>query len=159
MEPPRGFWKSVGQFFLFLPYFVGLLLLGFIKGIIFAPIICVIMTIGNSAVVIALWPAHVVWSYFCILSAKRLGPVMKVVVCLLFTPALASWPVAVVVGSILGGLAYGFLGPMFGTFKPSKKGKPISLSIDGTWDTVQWSCTFVRDLKRRVLIFILTTYQ
>ncbi|KAF5790757.1 putative uncharacterized membrane protein [Helianthus annuus] len=150
MEPPRGFWKSLGQFFLFLPYFVGLLLLGFIKGIIFAPIICVIMTIGNSAVAIALWPAHVVWSYFCILSAKRLGPVMKVVVCLLFTPVLASWPVAVVVGSILGGLAYGFLGPMFGTFKAVEEGKTdqfIHCIIDGTWDTVQWSCTFVRDLK------------
>ncbi|KAI7756604.1 hypothetical protein M8C21_032375, partial [Ambrosia artemisiifolia] len=150
MEPPRGVWKSLGQFFLFLPYFVGLLLLGFIKGIIFAPIICIIMTIGNSAVVIGLWPAHVVWSYFCILSAKRLGPVMKLVLCVLFTPVLASWPVAAVVGSILGGLAYGFLGPMFGTFKAVEEGKTdqfFHCIIDGTWDTVQWSLTFVRDLK------------
>ncbi|KAI3725969.1 hypothetical protein L1987_65766 [Smallanthus sonchifolius] len=149
MEPPRGVWKSLGQFFFFLPYFVGLLGLGFIKGIILAPIICVIMTIGNSAIVIGLWPAHVVWSYFCILSAKRLGPVMKVVLCILFTPVMASWPVAVVVGSILGGLAYGFLGPMFGTFKAVEEGKTdqfIHCIIDGTWDTVQWSFTFIRDL-------------
>ncbi|XP_076910748.1 putative membrane protein At3g27390 [Bidens hawaiensis] len=150
MEPPKGVWKSLGQFILFLPYFVGLLGLGFIKGIILAPIICIIMTIGNSAVVIGLWPAHVVWTYFCILSAKRLGPVMKVVMVVLFTPVLASWPVAVVVGSILGGLAYGFLGPMFGTFKAVGEGKTDQFKhciIDGTWDTFQWSFTFIRDLK------------
>ncbi|KAK1432718.1 hypothetical protein QVD17_09616 [Tagetes erecta] len=149
MEPPTGVWTSLGHFFLFLPYFVALLALGFIKGIIFAPIICLIMTIGNSAVVIGLWPAHVVWTYFCILSAKRLGPVMKVVGCVLFTPVLASWPIAIVVGSILGGLAYGFLGPMFGTFKAVGEGKTDKFKhciIDGTWDTVQWSFTFVRDL-------------
>ncbi|KAL8199490.1 hypothetical protein R6Q57_013058 [Mikania cordata] len=121
-----------------------------ILGIILAPIICIIMTFGNSAIVIGLWPAHVVWSYFCILSAKRLGPVMKVVVCILFTPVLVFWPVGTVVGSILGGLAYGFLGPMFGTFKAVGEGKTrqfIHCIIDGTWDTVQWSFTFVRDLK------------
>ena len=56
-------------------------------------------------------------------SAKRLGPVMKLVVCVLITPVLAVWPVAVVVGSLLGGLAYGFLGPMFGTFKAVEEGK------------------------------------
>ncbi|KAI7741843.1 hypothetical protein M8C21_003276 [Ambrosia artemisiifolia] len=150
MEPPIGVWKSLGRFILFLPYFIGLLALGFIKGIILAPIVCVIMTFGNSAVAIGLWPAHVVWSYFCILSAKRLGPVMKVVVCVFITPVLAFWPVGIVVGSILGGLAYGFLGPMFGTFKAVGEGKTdqfLHCIIDGTWDTVQWSFTFVRDLS------------
>ncbi|KAK9053972.1 hypothetical protein SSX86_025047 [Deinandra increscens subsp. villosa] len=150
MEHPVWVWKSLGHFILFLPYFVALLVLGFIKGIILAPIICVIMTFGNSAIVIGLWPAHVVWSYFCILSTKRLGPVMKLVVCILFTPALAFWPVGIVVGSILGGLAYGFLAPMFGTFKAVGEGKTdqfIHCLIDGTWETVQWSFTFVRDLR------------
>ncbi|KAJ0694381.1 putative uncharacterized membrane protein [Helianthus annuus] len=148
MEPSIWGWKSLGHFILFLPYFIGLLLLGFIKGIILAPIVCVIMTLGNSAIVIGLWPAHVVWSYFCILSAKRLGPVMKVVVCVFITPVMAFWPVGIVVGSILGGLAYGFLGPMFGTFKAVGEGKTdqfIHCIIDGTWDTVEWSFTFVRD--------------
>ncbi|KVH92823.1 hypothetical protein Ccrd_005123 [Cynara cardunculus var. scolymus] len=149
MEPARGVWWSLGHFILFLPYFIGLLILGFIKGIILAPIICVIMAVGNSTIAIGLWPAHVVWSYFCILSAKRLGPVMKVVVCILFTPVLAIWPFSIVVGSILGGLAYGFLGPIFGTFKAVGEGKTDQFRhciIDGTWDTVQWSFTFVRDL-------------
>ncbi|KAI3501015.1 hypothetical protein L1887_36845 [Cichorium endivia] len=149
MEPPRGVWKSLVHFILFLPYFIGLLLLGFIKGIIFAPIICAILTIGNSTIVIGLFPVHVVWSYFSILSAKRLGPVMKVVACILFTPVLAFWPVAIIVGSIVGGLAFGFLGPMFGTFKAVGEGKTDQFRhciIDGTWDTVERSFTFVRDL-------------
>lgn len=32
MEPPKGFRASLLQFFIFLPYFIGLLFLGFIKG-------------------------------------------------------------------------------------------------------------------------------
>lgn len=34
MEPPKGFRASLLQFFIFLPYFIGLLFLGFIKGMI-----------------------------------------------------------------------------------------------------------------------------
>ena len=32
MEPPTGFWASLLSFLKFLPYFCGLLILGFIKG-------------------------------------------------------------------------------------------------------------------------------
>jgi hypothetical protein len=32
MEPPRGFWDSASSFLKFLPYFIGLLILGVIKG-------------------------------------------------------------------------------------------------------------------------------
>lgn len=35
MEPPIGFRASLFQFLLFLPYFIGLLFLGFIKGMNF----------------------------------------------------------------------------------------------------------------------------
>ncbi|XP_071713156.1 uncharacterized membrane protein At3g27390-like [Rutidosis leptorrhynchoides] len=150
MEPPAGVWKTLGQFILFLPYFIGLLALGLIKGIVLAPIICIIMTIGNSAIVIGLWPAHVVWTYFCILRAKRLGPVMKMVSCIMMTPVLVFWPIGIILGSIFGGLAYGFLGPMFGTFKAVGEGKSDQFKhciIDGICDTVQWSFTVVRDLR------------
>ncbi|KAJ0704400.1 putative uncharacterized membrane protein [Helianthus annuus] len=149
MDPPRGFLLHLWNFICFLPYFIGLLLVGVLKGVIVAPIVCVIMTVGNSAIVLGLWPAHAVWAYFCILSAKRLGPVMKVVVCILVAPPLALWPVCVVVGSIVGGLAYGFLGPVFGTVKAVGEGKTDKFRhcvTDGVWDTIKWSLTFVRDL-------------
>lgn len=48
---------------------------------------------------------------------------MKLVMCVLVAPPLALWPVCVVVGSIFGGLAYGFLGPVFGTVKAVGEGK------------------------------------
>ncbi|XP_071734967.1 uncharacterized membrane protein At3g27390-like [Rutidosis leptorrhynchoides] len=149
MEPPRGFFLYLWNFICFLPYFIGLLLVGFLKGTIVVPIVCVVMTVGNSVVVLGLWPAHAVWAYFCILSAKRLGPVMKMVLCVLIILPLALWPVFVVVGSIVGGIAYGFLGPVFGTFKAVGEGKPDKFRhciTDGTWDTIKWSLTFVRDL-------------
>lgn len=148
MEPPRGVLASLWNFIWFLPYFIGLLILGFIKGIIFCPLICLIMTFGISAIILGLWPAHCFWTYFCILSAKQLGPVLKLLICLCIPPVLLLWPVIGITGSVLGGLAYGFLGPMFGTFKAVGEGKTnefIHSIIDGTWDTVQWSFTFIRD--------------
>ncbi|KAJ9540328.1 hypothetical protein OSB04_026834 [Centaurea solstitialis] len=149
METSKGFLVHLRNFICFLPYFIGLLLVGLLKGVIVAPIVCVVMTIGNSAIVLGLWPAHAVWAYFCILSAKRLGPVMKVVMCVLIAPPLALWPVCAVVGSIIGGIAYGFLGPVFGTFKAVGEGKNNKFRhclIDGIWDTIKWSLTFIRDL-------------
>ncbi|KAD1605681.1 hypothetical protein E3N88_42556 [Mikania micrantha] len=149
MEPPRGFFLHLWNFICFLPYFIGLLLVGFLKGAIVAPIVCIIMTVGDSAIVLGLWPAHVIWAYFCILSAKRLGPVMKLVMCILIAPPLVLWPVCVVVGSIIGGLAYGVLGPVFGTLQAVGEGKTDKFRhcvTDGIWDTIKWSSTFVRDL-------------
>ncbi|XP_076903774.1 putative membrane protein At3g27390 [Bidens hawaiensis] len=149
MEPPQGFLLHLWTFICFLPYFIGLLLVGVLKGAIVAPIVCVIMTVGNSAIVLGLWPPHAVWTYFCILSAKRLGPVMKLVMCILVVLPLVLWPVCVVVGSIIGGLAYGFLGPVFGTVKAVGEGKNDKFRhcvTDGIWDTIKWSMTFVRDL-------------
>lgn len=149
MEPPRGVLLYLWNFICFLPYFIGLLVVGIVKGAIIAPIVFIIMTVGNSVIVIGLWPAHAVWTYFCILSAKRLGPVMKLVMFILVTVPLAFWPVVVVVGSIVGGVVYGFLGPLFGTFQAVGEGKTDKFRhclIDGLWETIKRSLTFVRDL-------------
>nr|GEU71341.1 something about silencing protein 10 [Tanacetum cinerariifolium] len=53
---------------------------------------------------------------------KRLGPLMKVLVCIVVAISLALWPVCVAVYNIVGGLAYGYLGPVFGTFKAVGEG-------------------------------------
>ncbi|KAK9225615.1 hypothetical protein WN943_010657 [Citrus x changshan-huyou] len=93
MEPPKGFLASLWSFICFLPYFIGLLLLGIIKGIIFCPVICLMMTIGNSAIILGLLPAHVLWTYYCILRAKQLGPVLKLLTCICIPVFLILWPV------------------------------------------------------------------
>ncbi|KAF5746916.1 hypothetical protein HS088_TW06G01092 [Tripterygium wilfordii] len=148
MEPPRGFLASLWNFICFLPYFIGLLFLGTIKGIIFCPFICLVMTIGNSAIILGLWPFHTVGTYYSIVRAKQLGPVLKLVLCLFLPVLLILWPVIGIVGSVIGGVLYGFLSPIFATFDAVGEGKSNQLLhcfYDGTISTVKGSFTVVRD--------------
>ncbi|KAM7279033.1 hypothetical protein ACFE04_006167 [Oxalis oulophora] len=151
MEPPVGFLATLWNFICFLPYFLGLLLLGIIKGAIFCPLICLIITIGNSAVILGLWPAHCAWTYYCIVRANKLGPILKLVLCICVLPALLLlWPLVGIAGSVIGGAAYGFLSPIFATFDAVGEGKSNTFShcvYDGTWSTVKGSFTTVRDVR------------
>ncbi|KAK3006964.1 hypothetical protein RJ639_016004, partial [Escallonia herrerae] len=148
MEPPRGVWASLWNFIWFLPYFVGLLILGVIKGLILCPLICLIMTVGNSAIILGLWPVHCLWTYYSILITKQFGPVLKLVLCVFIAVPLMLWPPIAIVNSVIGGAAYGLLAPIFATFKAVGEGKTNELFhciYDGTWDTVQGSFTVIRD--------------
>ncbi|KAF3950443.1 hypothetical protein CMV_023807 [Castanea mollissima] len=151
MEPPRGVLASVWNFICFLPFFNGLLILGVIKGIILCPLVCLIMTVGISSLIIGLWPVHIAWTYYCVLRAKRLGPVLKLVLCISVLPVpLILWPVVGIVGSIISGAAYGFLSPIFATFDAVGVGKTSKLYhcfYDGTKETVKGSFTIVRDFR------------
>ncbi|XP_044465512.1 uncharacterized membrane protein At3g27390-like [Mangifera indica] len=150
MEPPRGFLASLWNFVRFLPYFFGLLLLGVIKGIIFFPFVCLIMTIGNSAIILGLLPVHVFWTYYSILRAKQLGPVLKLFICICMPVFFIVWLVVGIVGSIIMGGLYGFLSPIFATFDAVGEGKNnnwFHCFYDGTWSTVKGSFTVVRDFR------------
>ncbi|CAL0332985.1 unnamed protein product [Lupinus luteus] len=151
MEPPTGFSASLWNFILFLPFFIGLLLLGTIKGVFLCPLICLLMSIGNSAIILGLWPAHVVWTYYCVASSRQLGPFLKLVICICVLPILLiSLPVVGIVGSIIGGAAFGFLSPIFATFEAIEEGKEDKLLhcfTDGTWSTIDRSCMSVMDVK------------
>ncbi|XP_056696319.1 uncharacterized membrane protein At3g27390 isoform X1 [Spinacia oleracea] len=150
MEPPTGVLASLLQFFRFLPYFIGLLLLGTIKGVLFFPLVCLLMTVGNSALILGLWPAHLCWTYYCVIRAKQVGPVLKLVLCPLIFVVLILWPVVGIVSSIVGGAAYGFLSPVFATFDAVGEGKEDEFYhcvYDGTWSTIQGCFTVIRDFK------------
>ncbi|XP_038883798.1 uncharacterized membrane protein At3g27390 [Benincasa hispida] len=149
MEPPRGFFSWLWNFICFIPFFVGLLLLGTIKGIILCPLICLLMVVGISGIVLGLWPMHWFWTYYSILSAKQLGPVLKFVLCFGALPIpLILWPVVSIVASIIGGAAYGFFSPILATFDAvgeSKDNQLFHCIYDGTWDTIKGCCTVIRD--------------
>ncbi|KAL8136584.1 hypothetical protein V2J09_002585 [Rumex salicifolius] len=148
MEVAGGFWYSLWQFLCFLPYFIGLLLLGTIKGIIFCPLITVIMAVGNTAVILGLWPVHLFKTYSYILSAKSLGPILKFVVCPFIFLALVIWLVVGIAASIIGGVLYGFLSPLFATFDAVGGGKTNAFFhciMDGTWSSVTGCFNVVRD--------------
>ncbi|CAH8386116.1 unnamed protein product [Eruca vesicaria subsp. sativa] len=150
MEPPRGILSSLWRFILFIPYFTGLLLLGVLKGILFCPLICLIMAIGNSAIILGLLPVHGIWTLYSISSAQQLGPILKLFLCLCLPLGIILWLVVSIVGSILGGAVYGFLSPIFATFDAVGEGKSNPLFhcfYDGTWSTVKGSFTVVCDFR------------
>ncbi|KAL0725097.1 hypothetical protein Bca4012_039696 [Brassica carinata] len=150
MEPPTGILSSLWRFILFIPYFTGLLLLGVLKGIVFCPLICLIMAIGNSAIILGLLPVHGIWTLYSISSAKQLGPILKLFLCLCLPLGIILWLVVSIVGSVLGGAVYGFLSPIFATFDAVGEGKSNPLFhcfYDGTWSTVKGSFTVVYDFR------------
>ncbi|KAJ0972826.1 hypothetical protein J5N97_020785 [Dioscorea zingiberensis] len=150
MEPPRGFLASVWRFFYFLPFFLGLLILGIVKGALLCPLIFLIMTTGNSAIILGLWPAHAIWTYYCIARAKQLGCILKFVLCIGISFILVLWPPVGILASVLGGAGYGFFSPVIATFDAVGEGKTnvfFHCFWDGTWDTIKGSFTVVRDFN------------
>nr|GMC97342.1 uncharacterized membrane protein At3g27390-like [Ipomoea batatas] len=127
MEPPRGFLASLWNFIRFLPYFIGLLILGTIKGVILCPFILVIVTVGNSAIVLGLSPVHVFYSFYCVLRAKQIGPFLKLISCICLPIILFLWLLIAIASSIVGGAAFGFLSPMLATFRAIDLGKANKL--------------------------------
>ncbi|KAF8703502.1 hypothetical protein HU200_032310 [Digitaria exilis] len=150
MEPPSGFWASLLSFLKFLPYFCGLLILGFIKGVLLCPWACLIMAIGLSTLILGLWPMHLIWTYYCIIRTKLVGPVVKFLLLIAATAILIIWLIIGIPGSVFAGLVYGFLAPIMATFGAVGEGKEkpfVHCFVDGTWSTITGSCTVVRDVK------------
>ncbi|CAH9123190.1 unnamed protein product [Cuscuta epithymum] len=149
MEPPRGFFASLWNFTCFLPYFIGLLILGVLKGAILCPFVLVIITVGNTAVILGLLPVHLFYTYYSIFSTKQLGPVLKTVIGICLPAVLLLWVLIAIVSSIVGGAAYGFLSPILATSRAVEHGKTnkfFHCIYDGTWDVLKRSCTIVRDV-------------
>lgn len=48
---------------------------------------------------------------------RRIGLVLKIVVLLLLPLPLVVWPVIGIIGSVLGGIGYGFFNPLMATFE------------------------------------------
>ncbi|KAK9074119.1 hypothetical protein SSX86_006716 [Deinandra increscens subsp. villosa] len=148
MKVPVGFIAKLWSFISFIPFFILLLSLGILKGIIIGPIVVVIMVVGNSSVAIGLWPAHFIWTYYCVLKTKRIGCVLKVLlVVFLFLP-LVLWPAISIAGSLLGGVGFGFFAPLIATFEvigTDRKDKCFHCFVDGCYSTLEGSCTVVRD--------------
>jgi len=149
MDIPSGFPATLWSFLSFLPFFILLFLLGIIKGAIFCPVVWLVITIGNSAVIFGLWPAHVIWTYVCVVRAKRLGPNLKAVLCIGLPVPLILWPLVGLTGSILVGLGYGLFTPLVATFEAigeEHENKFVDCILKGTWSTVKGSFTVVRDV-------------
>ncbi|VAI58118.1 unnamed protein product [Triticum turgidum subsp. durum] len=130
MEPSTGFRASVWSCFKFLPFFCGLLLLGIIK--------------DRCAELLTSDPL------FYEGRTKLVGPVVKLLLLISVSGILVLWLIVGILGSVLAGLAYGFLAPGMATFDALGEGKErplVHCFVDGTWSTITGGCTVVRDLK------------
>ncbi|KAF9669662.1 hypothetical protein SADUNF_Sadunf14G0130500 [Salix dunnii] len=148
MKAPVGFLGTLWSFFSFLPIFFLLLILGLVKAAIIGPIALGIIVIGNSAVIIGLWIAHFLYTYYCVARTTRLGFVLKIVVLLLLPVPLVLWPVIGIGGSLLGGFGYGFFAPLLATFEVAGENvndKFYHCFADGWMSTIKGSCTVVCD--------------
>ncbi|KAL8136661.1 hypothetical protein V2J09_002662 [Rumex salicifolius] len=148
MEVTIGFLAKLCNFLWFLPYFFLLLILGNLKACLVAPVVLGLIGVGNSAVIIGLWPAHLIWTYYCVLKTRRLGVVLKSLLLLLLPVPLVLWPVVGITGSVLGGVAYGYFAPLIATFEAVGENvgdKFYHCFMDGIWSTLEGSCTVVRD--------------
>uniref|UniRef100_A0A453C8T1 Steroid nuclear receptor ligand-binding n=1 Tax=Aegilops tauschii subsp. strangulata TaxID=200361 RepID=A0A453C8T1_AEGTS len=118
--------------------------------ILLCPWACLIMAIGISALILGLWPMHLIWTYYCIIRTRMVGPVVKLLLLVAATVILILWLIVGIPGSVLAGLLYGFLAPIMATFDAVGEGKEntfVHCFVDGTWSTITGSCTVVRDLK------------
>ncbi|KAE8646810.1 uncharacterized membrane protein At3g27390 [Cucumis sativus] len=148
MRVPFGFFPYLWSFISFLPFFLLLLLLGLLKAAIVAPISAAIIVICNSSVILGLFPAHFFWTFFCFARTKKLGIILKTVVLVFLPLPLILWPVVGIVGSLLGGIGYGFFVPLIATFEAVGAGvtdKLYHCLADGCLSTIKASCLIVMD--------------
>ncbi|RZB70489.1 putative membrane protein, partial [Glycine soja] len=120
-------------------------------GALIGPIAFAIIVIGNSAIILGLWSAHAVWTYYCVARKNRFGLVFKLVVLMGLPVPLLLWPIVGIVGSLLGGIGYGFFAPLLATFQAVGEGENVNQKfyhcfIDGCWSTIERSCTVVQDV-------------
>lgn len=123
MDVAKGFFAKLWSLLGFLPFFALLLVIGIIKAIIFSPVVLLIIAIGNSAVVVGLWPIHLIWTSYCIAKAKQLGLALKVILLLALPVPLILWIGLGIIGSIFVGISYGILAPLMATFEANGEGR------------------------------------
>ncbi|XP_022944680.1 uncharacterized membrane protein At3g27390 [Cucurbita moschata] len=148
MRVPVGFFPKLWSFISFLPFFFLLLVLGLLKAVIVGPIAAAIVVVGNSSVIVGLFPAHFFWTFVCLARTKRLGLVLKSVVLVFLPLPLILWPIVGVIGSLLGGIGYGFFVPLIATFEAvggGITGKLFHCVADGCLSTIKASCVIVMD--------------
>lgn len=129
--------------------FSAALFLGALKGLLVGPIAGLILIIGNVAVILALFPLHVGWTFYTVVKTDRFDIPLKAAI-LLGLPVLAAlWLGLSIAGSVIVGVGYGFFTPWVSAFEAFRHEnefkKFLHCIVDGTWDTIKGSCTVVRD--------------
>lgn len=73
--------------------------------------------------------------------SKQLGPLLKLVICIVVIVFLVLWPVVGIFGSIVAGAGYGFFAPVLATFEAVGEGKTdefIHCFVVLFYDQIYW---------------------
>ncbi|RWW39360.1 hypothetical protein BHE74_00055321 [Ensete ventricosum] len=95
-----------------------------------------------------MWPAHFIWTYYCMMKTKRLGLVLKIFLLVMLPLPLILWPILGILGSLVVGIGYGFFAPLIATFEAVGEGiinKFYHCFAGGCVDTIKGACTLVVD--------------
>ncbi|XP_050376240.1 uncharacterized membrane protein At3g27390 [Argentina anserina] len=129
--------------------FCSALFLGFLKAVIVGPVSALILIVGNVGIIVGLFPAHIAWTIYTLVKIDRFDIPLKVAILFGLPALLGIWLGLSVAGSVLVGVGYGFFTPWVSTFEAFRHGNELNkfkhCVVDGTWGTVEGSCTVVRD--------------
>ncbi|GAB4848962.1 hypothetical protein Ancab_003776 [Ancistrocladus abbreviatus] len=136
-----------------IPYvvllFCSAFFLGALKGILVGPVAGLIIIIGNIAVILGLFPAHVAWAIYTIIKTNKFDALLKVAILFALPALFALWLGLSIAGSVLVGVGYGFFTPWISAFEAFRHDDDFKkfwhCIVDGTWDTIRGSCTMVQD--------------
>nr|GMD51769.1 uncharacterized membrane protein At3g27390 [Ipomoea batatas] len=122
---------------------------GALKSLLVGSIAGLIVILGNVGIVLGLFPSHVFWTAYTLVKTSRLDAPMKVAFLLALPALFAIWLGLSIAGSVIVGVGYGFFAPWVSAFEAfrhdNESKKFFHCIVDGTWGTIQGSCTVVQD--------------
>lgn len=118
-------------------------IIGLVKGLICAGPVALIYMLGCTFTAIIMLPHDIYYTYYTILSTKKIGPNLTILGLLLLPIPLLIWPVLVLLCSTISGFSVGLFSPIADTFNDR-----YELFCGGITNAFERAFTHVKDFWR-----------
>ncbi|XP_050205874.1 uncharacterized membrane protein At3g27390 [Mercurialis annua] len=129
--------------------FLSAFFLGLLKALLVGPIAASILIGGNVGVILVMFPPHVAWTVYTLIKTNKFDALLKAAILVVLPVLFGVWLGLSIACSVLVGLGYGYFTPWVSTFEAfrhdSESKKFYHCLVDGTWGTIEGSCTVVTD--------------
>ncbi|KAJ9170713.1 hypothetical protein P3X46_018802 [Hevea brasiliensis] len=123
--------------------------LGALKAVLVGPVAASILIGGNVGLILLMFPPHVAWTVYTLVKTNRFDALLKAALLVVLPVLFAIWLGLSIAASVLVGVLYGFFAPWVSTFEAfrynAESKKIFHCFVDGTWGTIEESCTVVTD--------------